>query len=131
MEKHYVHFLSPGTLVAEEDTKEIDAWSVDLAIILSKEITQRYGAKPYCFYFTTKRRDETDFDSKVVHKSCKYYLSGEVKTIEQVRNENNPENETLIRNMERNGWDKVVQTKTPYLWTQPLREDDIILNVKQ
>jgi len=51
MKKHFVTFCSPGSFVSEETTKPIESWDTEKAIILSKEITERYNSKPYGFYF--------------------------------------------------------------------------------
>jgi len=52
-EKHYVTFHSPGTLFNESSTKEIDTWDIKRAVEMSKDITERYGAKPFGFTFST------------------------------------------------------------------------------
>ena len=36
-QKHYVTFYSPGSFVSESTGKEIDAWSVDLAVRMAKD----------------------------------------------------------------------------------------------
>lgn len=77
MEKHFVKFYSAGSFVAEETVKEIDSWDVNKAIEMSKDITERYGAKPYGFRFITKGRTDADLDSTGVlmcpmHDMCKY-----------------------------------------------------------
>jgi len=43
MKKHFVHFLSPGTFVAEETSKPIASWSVEKAVKMAREITERHG----------------------------------------------------------------------------------------
>lgn len=53
MEKHFVRFLSAGTFVAEETVMPIEEWDVDQAIEMVRNITERYGAKPYGFQFVT------------------------------------------------------------------------------
>ena len=85
MEKHFVKFFSAGTFVAEQTVKEIDSWDVDKAIEMSKEITERYGAKPYGFRFFTKGRTESDLDSKVVARSGTYFINGVVETLEEIK----------------------------------------------
>ena len=51
--KHYVTFLSPGTLFPEETTKSIPSWHISPACKMARGITERYDAKPYGFYFET------------------------------------------------------------------------------
>jgi hypothetical protein len=130
MKKHFVKFLSVGTFVSEETTKNISSWNVGEAIEMSKKITERYGSKPYGFYFYTKERNEDDFDSKITSTSHMYFINGTVKTLEDVKNENNPDNRILIRNMECNKWDRIVSGCNPWRWTQVFEKDDVNLNVE-
>jgi hypothetical protein len=129
MEKNYVKFLSAGTFMAEETTKEIDNWDINKAVEMSKSVTERYGAKPYGFYFITRSRKEDELDSRVSKESDMYYLNGTVQTLEELKKENNPNNRILISNMECNGWDRVVTTCNPWKWTQPLRDNDVVINI--
>ena len=130
MEKHFVKFFSAGTFGAEQPVKEIDSWDVDKAIEMSKEITERYGAKPYGFRFFTKGRTEADLDSKVVAESGTYFINGVVETLEEIKAKGDPNNRILISNMECNGWNKVVTTYNPYKWTQPFTENDTVVTVE-
>lgn len=130
MEKHFVTFLSPGTFVAEDTTISIDSWDVDKAIELSKKVVERYGAKPYAFYFSTKSRGENDLDSKVTAESGCYFINGVIETLEQVETRNDPNDRILISNMRSNGWDKIVVTNNSYRWVQPFNEkEDHIVSV--
>ena len=54
MQRHFVTFYSPGTIVAETTTREIDSWNVDDAVAMSRFIQERYGARPYGFRFSTR-----------------------------------------------------------------------------
>lgn len=127
MIKHYVTFLSPGTFVAETTTREVATWDVDEAAAMAQKITERYDATPYGFQFSTRERGDDDFDSKETARSGVYYLGCVVKSIDDLRAENDPRNEILISNMEANDWPRVVQTTKGWKWTQPLREDDVVL----
>lgn len=129
MKKHFVTFFSPGTFVAEESTFPIDSWDVDWAIKKSMEVEERYGARPYSFQFSTRERGDDELDSHVVEKSKLFYLGGEVETLDQIKARNNPADRILISNMEGNGWDRIVRTKSPYSWTQPLLEGDTVLKL--
>lgn len=127
MRKHFVTFLSPGTFVAEETSKQVDSWDVDKAVEMSGAIIERYNALPYGFYFTTRERGEDDFDSKEVARSNMYYLGGEVFTLEELKARNDPNDKTLIWNMEVNKWEKIVENTNSWKWTQPLKEGDVVL----
>lgn len=128
MRKHYVTFLSPGTFVAEETTKEIACWDVALAKRMAKKITERHSAIPYGFYFTTRLRTSKDFDSKQINRSPMYYLEHcEIRTIDDIRKAGLDREKILLSNMESNGWDAVVTTTKGWKWAQPLEKDDVVL----
>lgn len=130
MKKHFVTFLSPGTFVAEQTTLLVDSWDVDMAVEMSKEIKERYDATPYGFFFSTRERQDDELDSKTTEQSGTYYLGGEIISLEELRLENNPENKILISNMEINGWNEIVVNKNSWSWTQPLRENDVVLELE-
>ena len=127
MKKHFVIFMSPGTLVAETTEKPIASWDVKKAIEMSKKITERHNAKPYGFYFTTRERKRSELDSKVVKSSGTYYIGGKIITLKELKARKNPIDSTLISNMECNDWDKVVETNNSWRWVQPLRKGDTVL----
>ena len=129
IKKHFVVFSSPGTLFSEETIREIEEWDTEKAIIMSKEIKERYGATPYGFHFITRGRADGDLDSKEIKRSNFYYLGGETKTLKELRKENNPGDIILIRNMECNNWDKVIINNNSWKWTQPFAKGDVLLNV--
>lgn len=84
MIKHYVTFLSPGAIVAESSTVEIEDWDTDKAMEMARGIRERHGATPYCFYFTTRKRDAEDFDSYEVKRSGTYFLGGTIETLSEL-----------------------------------------------
>lgn len=126
MKKHYVEFFSPGTFFAETTTKEIGSWDVGKAVKMAKVITERHGAKPYGFAFTTRERGPDDFDSKETKRSGMHYLRARVMTLADVKREM-PDQRILIGNMECNRWDKIVVSANGYRWTQPLHKGDRVL----
>ena len=127
MERHFVEFFSPGTFCAETNVRSISSWDVDKALKMAKGITQRYNAKPYAFEFFTKGRTDEELDSHEINRSGTYYINGVIKTLDDIKAENDPSNKTLISNMECNGWDKIVQTMSPYQWTQPFEAGDQVV----
>jgi len=129
MKQDYVIFFSPGTFVAEQSAKPIDSWDIDKAIEMSKGIKERYGALPYGFCFTTRERKDDELDSQEVKRSGMYYLGGEVLTLQNVINRNDPKDKILISNMRCNGYEKIIVNTNSWQWTQPLDKNDIILNV--
>lgn len=128
MQKHFVTFYSPGTFVAETTERPINAWDVDAAVEIAETITERYGARPYGFRFTTRGRGPDDLDSKVVANSVFYYLGGKIETLEEVRERNDPKERILLSNMEVNGYKRVIRITRGWSWTQPLDDGDVVLN---
>lgn len=128
MEKHFVTFYSPGTFVAETSEKPIESWNVDIAMEMAREIIERYDATPYAFIFTTRARGPADLDSKIVKRSGRYFLGGTVRTLKEVQRDNLPDEHILLRNMECNGYKRVITNKNSWEWKQPLEEGDCVLN---
>ena len=128
MEKQFVRFYSPGTFVPEVSLREINSWDVETAVEMSKSIKERYDASPYGFDFITKERTDDELDSHISKESPMYYLGGTVLTLEQVKAENNPPDNILIKNMETNGYEKVLINDNSWRWTAVLGEDDVVLD---
>ena len=128
--KHFIEFYSPGTFVPEITLKSIKDWNISTAKRMAHSIIERHGARPYGFRFITKSRNEKDLDSKVIKRSNVYYLGGVIKTLEDVKNENNPKNEILIGNMERNKINRIIENSNSWLSTTTLEKGDIVLDFK-
>jgi hypothetical protein len=126
IEKHFVTFYSPGTFVSEMTVEPVDSWDVEEATSKARHIIERYGARPYGFRFTTRRNDG-ELDSKEVRRSGMYFLGGEVLTLQQVKDRNDPADRILISNMECNGYEKVVENRNSWKATIPLNEGDTVL----
>lgn len=130
MQQHFVTFYSPGTFIAETTQQQIASWDVNQAMKMAHAITERYGATPYGFRFTTRERADDELDSKVVAQSPTYFLGGLVETLEQVKARNTGKDNILISNMEGNGYRKVVTNNNSWRWTQQLHDSDVVLNWK-
>ena len=128
MKAHFVTFLSPGTFVCEETTKPIESWDTKEAVKMSKKITERYGAKPFAFVFSTRERGDKDLDSKTTKTSGRYFLGGKVLTLADVEKQM-PKETTLISNMRCNGIKKVVVNDNSWRSIQPLEPKDVVLDV--
>jgi hypothetical protein len=126
IEKHFVTFVSPGTFVPETTTKEVSFWDVEDAKEMARTIIERHGAKPYCFYFTTRRNDGA-LDSREVRRSCNYFLGGTVLTLDDVRARHDEKDAILISNMECNDFSRVIENCNSWRATLPLRPDDVVL----
>lgn len=127
IEKHFVTFYSPGTLVSEDTTKPIERWDLELAQKMAGEITERHGAVPYGFRFTTRSRGDADLDSSVSARSGMYYIGCKIETLAEIEARNDPRDEILLRNMRRNNWPAIVTSTRGWKWSQPLRDGDVVL----
>jgi hypothetical protein len=130
MQKHFVTFYSPGTFVAEETTKPIRSWDVQEAMDIAHGITERYGATPYGFQFSTRTRGDDDLDSKKTATSPFYHLGGRIETLAEVEARNDPKEEILRFNMRCNKWHKIVVNDNSGRSTQPLGKTDVMLDWK-
>ena len=129
MKKHFVIFFSPGTFVAEQSQKPIGSWDTDKAIEMSHDIEERHSALPYGFCFITREREDNDLDSHEIKRSGIYFLGGEVLTLQDVKDRNEPKDRILISNMECNGYDRIVVNSNSWQWTQPLSDNDVVLSL--
>jgi hypothetical protein len=128
--QHFVTFYSPGTIVAEATTKPIDSWNVKKAMSLARKVKERHGATPYAFQFSTRGREKDELDSRVIKQSGTYFLGGKILTISDIKRQNDPKDRILIENMECNGWKKVVRNDNSWRWTQPLKDEDQVLQYR-
>jgi hypothetical protein len=127
LKQHYVIFHSPGTFVAEQTSKPVEAWDPAVAVDMAREIKERYGATPYGFCFVTRGREDNELDSREIARSNFYYLGGRVETLEEIKRRADPKESVLLTNMECNGYDRVIVNENSWRWTQPLQESDVIL----
>lgn len=127
MHQHFVTFYSPGTFTAETTTKPISEWDVATAKEMARAITERYKATPYAFRFSTRARRDDELDSREVATSPMYYLGGKVETLAEVKARATDADRILVSNMECNGWNRVITNENSWRWTQPLKDDDVVL----
>lgn len=130
MKKHFVTFFSPGTFVPETTTRPIDSWNVDKAIEMAKTVTERYGAKPYGFQFSTRARSDAELDSKVSKSSGIYYLGGKIKTRDEILAGTDPKEDILRQNIEFNSdVENIIVNDNSWRFTGQFRADDVLLDV--
>lgn len=135
-QKHFVTFLSPGSLFSESSTMEIPECHPPLAARLAREITERHGAKPYGFCFETRIVHDPIPDgfggtlrveSKTIAKSGTYFLTGTVRAYSEI-----PETEKthiLRANMRGNDWPLMVENTNSYRTTMPYGSGDCVVDV--
>lgn len=128
MEKHFVTFFSPGTFFSEQREKPIESWDVEKAKKLADGISERYGATPYGFQFSTRARKDDELDSRVTKRSPMYYLGGKIETLAEVEARNDPKESILLSNMRGNGYDKIIVNTNSWKFTGPLNKGDVVLD---
>lgn len=135
--KHYVEFLSPGTFVSESSSREIDSWDIASAVLLSKEIDERHGAKPYGFRFTTRIEHSPIDDGeggtlkvqpKEIDRSGIYYLGGTLYTYDEVVARNDPKEDILRSNMLCNDMWVIIENTNSWKFTNKFRNSDKIVD---
>lgn len=126
--KHFVTFFSPGTFVSETTEKPIDSWDVAKARKMAAKVTERHGATPYAFQFSTRSRGDDDLDSKVTKTSGMYFLPHcKIETIKEIKARGLDNERILLDNMKCNGWERVVTTTSGWKITLPLEKNDVVL----
>lgn len=130
MTQHFVTFYSPGTFVSEDTTKPIAKWDVATVKRMARKITERYGATPYGFQFSTRQRREDELDSREVNRSGMYYLGGTVETLAEVERRATKDDDILLSNMRINKYDRIITNTNSYRITLPLRKEDVVLQWK-
>lgn len=137
MRKHQVTFYSPGTLFSESSTRPIEKWDTAKAVEMSKEVSERYGAKPYGFIFETvlTAKDISDgeggtlrVEAKVVKRSGIHFLGGNLETYDDVVKRNKDEESILRSNMEGNGMWVICVNTNSYRSTLPFNTEDKIID---
>lgn len=121
-QKHHVTFYSPGTLFSETTTLPIPSWDRELAVAMSKTVTERYGAKPYGFKFSTET------DGKETARSGMHHLGGKILTLADVEARQDPRDDILLTNMRCNGWDRVIENTNSWKNTARLDPGDVVVD---
>lgn len=137
--KHYVTFLSPGTLFSESSTKEIDSWDTKKAVEMAEKILERYNAKPYGFRFSTYKTHEPVSDGeggtlevrpKLTKESGLYFLGGKLETYDDVVRRNSDKEQILRDNMRFNDIWIVCINDNSWRATMPFEESSAIVDAR-
>ncbi|MCL2354831.1 MAG: hypothetical protein FWC68_02955 [Oscillospiraceae bacterium] len=116
MRRHYVEYFYPGIFLSESSVEEVSHRDFDRIVM---------PERAFAFSFFDREEVEQDGETlvgKPKNISPKCY-EGKVYTLDEVKKAF-PEAETLIFNMEANGWERVVKTIRGN-W-QPLEEGDCV-----
>lgn len=69
-------------------------------------------------------------DSKQTAKSGIYYLGGKLRTLEEVKADNLPNESILRSNMEGNGYHTIIENTNSWKFTGPFQDEDTLLDFK-
>jgi len=135
--KVFAQFYSPGTFFAETSTMPLETGSIKEAVNLSKEVSERYGAKPYAFDIVTKLVAQPVDDgeggvipmsTKEVERRGRFFIGGRlIRYEEMVKVEG--ERSVIVSNMRGNGWPICIENVNSYKSTQPFKEDDAVVDL--
>lgn len=136
--QNYVTFLSPGTFFHEDSTEPIENWDIEAAIKLSKDVIERYGAKPFGFYFTTMLTADPIPDGEggtlkvtpkeVARSQGTYFLGGVVENYDTVKERADPKESILRSNMECNNFAFIITNTNSWKSVHPFGEADIVVD---
>lgn len=139
MRKHYVTFMSPGSFFSESAIKPIAEWSPRLAVEMAETILERYNAKPYGFYFTTRlsaapvsdgEGGSLNVEEKEIARSGPHFLGGKLRTLDEVVAENNTKEDILRSNMRCNGCWIVIENTNSWKSTMPFEESAVVVDAR-
>lgn len=128
MKRHFVTFLSPGTLFDETRELPISGWDPEQAKEMAKGIVERYNATPYGFYFTTRERKQKDLDSREVARSSTYHLGGRILTAEEILAGTDPKEDILRSNVECNDIKRIIVNENSWRHTCEFHDGDVLLD---
>jgi hypothetical protein len=132
--KSFVVFVSPGTFVDEESERPVTAWDPREALALSEQIRERYGARPYGFYFVERlvaapvpdgQGGTMEVRPKTLRTSGTYYIDGRLRTYDEVVAEDR--GSILATNMRCNDWPIVVETTRSFRHTGVFKPEDFVV----
>lgn len=117
--KHYIQYAYPGIFISETSEKPIKS--------RKEKVPKKKGAYAYRFY----SREETKKKGELLWGPTKdltgwHYFEGELLTLDDVKKQY-PKEDTLIWNMENNGYKSVVRCGGQFL---PFDKGDKMLNKK-
>lgn len=131
-EKHYAEFFSPGTLFAETSVMPMETEDPKEAVAKWRNITERYGAKPYAFQlYTNLEHDDVDgfkCRPKEVRRSGYYFLGGTIRTAAEVLAGTDEKEDILRSNVRCNEITAVVTNTNSYRSTQPFGKNDVVVH---
>lgn len=120
---HQAVYLTPGSLFPEDQTVTLSAYAIAEAV----EKAPRY-AYQFTLHDVEVRtgiiEDEVIENRKIVNRSGKFFLGGEIFTLSDVKGWGR-EFSILAGNMECNGWPKVIKCRTGNF--QPFEDGDVVV----
>lgn len=137
MRKHYITFLSPGTLFSESTTKPIGDRVIKDAVEMAEQIVERYDARPYGFRFETRIVKDPVPDGeggllqvqpKTIDESGTYFLGGTLETLDDIEARNLDSERILRSNMTGNDYPIVCVVVRGYKSTHPFGEKDFVVD---
>lgn len=137
--QHFVTFMSPGSFFDESSEKPIESWDVKTAVAMAKKVSERHGAKPYGFRFSTRIVADAipdgeggllDVAPKRVAESGTYFIDGKLRTGEEVIADAKSNEDALRFNMRCNHIAIVCETANSWRHTAEFGQGDSVVSSK-
>lgn len=129
MRFRYVNYLIKNRPKDKEELRlRIESWDIITALKIAKDCDE---CKPYAFYFTYESIDSESLSNEptLLSRSGTYYIDGQIKSLEELKNEC-PEERILISNMEETGHDRAVKTCVG-TWDYFKKDDKIVKSINK
>lgn len=143
-EEHVITFYSPGTFFDECTMREVKSWDTLEAAVIAKTITERYGAKPFAFEFSTHlvadpipdgQGGSLRVEPREIKRSCRHFIGGELweyDAIDKIADSSSlggvASVEILLSNMRGNGWPIVLVNNNSFRTVRPFEETDLVVD---
>ena len=106
--RDFVTFFTIGKTDAEEDTKLVPGWNVELAITMARNMYSRQFIKPYAFRFSSRAWSNVDLCSTVRATGPMNYLGGRMEPLAKLEARDEPEERLLLAKIRERGFGTVV-----------------------
>lgn len=126
MKKHYILFYTPNHWPALETWVEVEphqAEDVEHAKKLAPTVVSFKGITPDSFEFVTRGRTDEELDSRIISRSCTYFLGGRKISVKDLRVES-PQH-FVLRHTLCDDDEVIVDTKYPRLLR--VKDGDVLL----
>ncbi len=134
--KEFAEFYSPGTFLHESRFIELHEGTVEEAVRISKDVVERYQARPFGFDIVTRiisppvddgEGGEMIVNPKEVERRGRFFLGGKLIDFEDVCKSEGKES-IIASNMRNNGYPICIEVINGFRSTHPFGSGDVIVD---